>query len=207
MLRIDVSTIVNFDKSEIDVLLYWYDNSLEMGNRRGGSIITLPEEEYLVDKIIKSANKDIKLNEFDIEIIYGWIEKSFFPRMGKELILFPNEESTYRKIQVAGDVILIKKKEQQEYDKQNFADYQRKHSVTSWISAKLKNIYKSREQKLEKERLGLEELDRKIRNVALQLAPIMEERRNKQNRSIDEKIAASNKLKSDLDEIRKKLKF
>lgn len=207
MLRIDVSTIVNFDKSETEVLLYWYDNSLEMGNRRGGSIITLPEEEYLVDKIKKSANKDIKLNEFDIEIIYGWIEKSFFPRMGKELILFPNEESTYRKIQVAADVILIKKKEQQEYDKQNFADYQRKHSVTSWISAKLKNIYKSREQKLEKERLGLEELDRKIRNVALQLAPILEERRNKQNRSIDEKIAASNKLKSDLDEIRKKLKF
>ncbi len=206
-MKIDISTIVVFDKPEIDVLISWYKNAYEKESRYGGSSIVLPEEEFLINRIKQSENIDLKIDEFDIEIIYDWIEHSFFPQLGTELTFFPNEESTYRKIQLSAEIILLKKKEQEEIDKQNAPIIERKRSIKTWISNKLKKISREKAQKHEKEKFELEILDRKIKNVAVQLAPLMDEKNKKKNRPIDEKIAASNQLKTELDELRKKLKF
>ena len=199
-MNIEISTTLELSNEERATLISWFENDLEKSANYGNSEISFPEEEILVAKIKESSN-NVLLSEFDINLILGWMDKSLFPKVGNRIHFLPHEETLYNKIHNAAKDILDQKKEQEK--KLNSASNQKKKSFAIRFADKL-----FREKILKKKRENeLKQLDQKIQDVAAKLAPFFEERNAKKNRSIDEKIAASQKLKSDLEEIRKKLKF
>ena len=199
-MNIEISTTLELSNEERATRISWFENDLEKSANYGNSEISFPEEEILVAKIKESSN-NVLLSEFDINLILGWMDKSLFPKVGNRIHFLPHEETLYNKIHNAAKDILDQKKEQEK--KLNSASNQKKKSFAIRFADKL-----FREKILKKKRENeLKQLDQKIQDVAAKLAPFFEERNAKKNRSIDEKIAASQKLKSDLEEIRKKLKF
>lgn len=89
--------IINFDYIEATTILNWVEISNVRSERFGTSRYSFPQEEVVLERLRK-MNSESKYDEMDFEIIWGWMEKAVFPRIGDGGIYFPNEKELVGKL-------------------------------------------------------------------------------------------------------------
>ena len=192
------SSKIILSENEVSTILKWHENSTDRKSRFGSVNFVFPQEQILLTKIKKAENSGIEIDEFELEMLTGWMENALFPKLGQKTYLFPFEESAISKIDILTKSINAKKIKIQKYLSSRKMDLERRENIEKWESEKLR---------LEYEKAALKAIDEKISRLNIKFARLQKDHEERKNRSIDEKIAASNKLKSELDIIRRQLKF
>ena len=85
---------------ETAIILNWFETALQKSTRFGPNHYIFPEEEILVNRL-KSNNEEMYLDELDLQIINGWMEKSVMPFPGTLEVYFPGEELLVKKLNQA----------------------------------------------------------------------------------------------------------
>ena len=192
------SSKIKLNETEVSTILKWHENSTESKSRFGSANFVFPQEQILLNKIKKAENSGIEIVEFELEMLTGWMENALFPKLGQKTYLFPFEESVISKIDILAKSINAKKIKIQIYLSCRKMKLERKKNFER---------QESEELKLEYEKAAMKAIDEKISRLKIKLATLQKDREERKNRSIDQKIAASNKLKSELDIIRRQLKI
>ncbi len=190
---------IDFSPTEKNAILHWYENISEDKMHFGQSRYYLPSEESLVTKL-KAKETNIVINDNELRMIYGWMEKSLISNFGSSIVFLPGEESVFNKIK-----FLIKRIEKE--DRKKYKTSGRKRLRILKRFNKEKEAEEESERIAELERIEIENIRKKLEEASKKIIEINKEKEYKKNRSIDDKIAATNKLKADLDEIRKQLNF
>ena len=192
------SSKIKLNENEVSTILKWHENSTERKSRFGSATYIFPQEQILLNKIKKAEKSKVEIDEFELEMLTGWMENALFPQLGQETYLFPFEESAISKIEILSKSISAKKTKIQKYLYSKKMELERRENIERWEAEELR---------LEHEQAALKAIDEKISRLKIELASLQKDREERRNRSVDEKIAASNKLKSELDIIRRQLKF
>jgi len=94
---------LSFNYHEAKILLNWYENSRIKSERFGSSRYDFPQEEILVGKL-QNPVLHSKYDPMDIEIMFGWMEKTLGPGISEGQFYFPLEEEIYLKLKKARDI-------------------------------------------------------------------------------------------------------
>lgn len=188
--------------TERNIIKKWHEITARKSKRHGGSEFIFPEESEILNKLSKVKNTHIEFSSYEIGIIFDWMDNALNPHPSQKLFLFPDEEPVYKKI-----ISFIEKIKNEFEAQKNKKELDEKRSFAVKLADKLIWQRKEKKRLKELEKQEIEKTDKKIQIILKRIGHLKAEETNRKKRSIEEKIAASNKLKSDLDEIRKKLKF
>jgi hypothetical protein len=92
-----MAVILSFNYHEAEVLLNWYENSRIKSERFGSSRYDFPQEQLLVEKL-NNPMLHSSYDPMDVEIMFGWMEKTLGPDIGEGKFYFPLEEEIYKKL-------------------------------------------------------------------------------------------------------------
>lgn len=88
---------ITFNYIEANIILNWFEIANVRSERFGSSRYFFPQEEVVVQKL-RRMDPASKYDDIDFEILWGWMERAVFPRLGDGGIYFPNEEETVNKL-------------------------------------------------------------------------------------------------------------
>ncbi len=157
--------VLELSDLEKRTVLNWYEHTLEDSSHFGQAQYVFPEEERLISKIKKSKSDKVKLCDFEIKIIFNWMEKSMLSKFGPAVYLLPGEESVFEKIKY-----LIQKIEEEEKNESEAREEQEREETLAGLE-------------IEKLTLRLEAALKKVSEIKKIIA-------EKKDRSIDDKISA-----------------
>jgi hypothetical protein len=197
--------VIDLSDIEKRAVLNWYEQLREDSSHFGQAQYVFAEEERLANKIKKSESDRLELHDLEIKIIFDWMEESIYSKFGAAVFLMPGEESVFEKIKY-----LVEKLEEEEKKKFKFKAGKLKPGKSYRLLARLKKETEAREEQERKEtlaRLAIEKLTLRLVEVSRKVAEIKKFTAEKKNRPVEDKISATIQLKSELEEMRAKLKL
>jgi hypothetical protein len=88
---------IEFNQAEIEILLYWIEQSLSRSTRYGGPEILFPEDQIVIKKLRENTGT-YEITKDELEYIVDAMSATINSKYGNKIYLFGLEKVLYEKI-------------------------------------------------------------------------------------------------------------
>ena len=204
-IRIEINDV------EKNILLNWYEYSVEKSSHYGGNTVLLPEEEGMIAEL-KMAGNYYSFSRRKLAILLSWMDSTIEQKYGGSGAVLATEQSIYNKLTKHRDPLkyILKSLGQNNIDdviyekkEQNINQYHISNYKSTVVEKKKKSDFK--EDKI-KDVFDLDEneLENKIKRISEKVSKIRYDKTAYSNKSFEEKLKSVEESMSMMDKYKKK---